>query len=161
MDWHECSPHGSSPRMRGKPSCLQCRAGPSRIIPAHAGQTALLNSSAVISPDHPRACGANLGMLSFLLAARGSSPRMRGKRVLGRDQVTAFRIIPAHAGQTRLFDGVPTSVPDHPRACGANGWIAFDIARIRGSSPRMRGKRHRRATRPRATRIIPAHAGQT
>ena len=33
-------PHGSSPRMRGKPAKLTQRARLSRIIPAHAGQTA-------------------------------------------------------------------------------------------------------------------------
>ena len=50
---------GSSPHMRGKLRHHRSHWSPTRIIPAHAGQTALLNSSAVISPDHPRTCGAN------------------------------------------------------------------------------------------------------
>ena len=32
-----------------------------RIIPAHAGQTALVLYSVTRSADHPRACGANQG----------------------------------------------------------------------------------------------------
>ncbi len=51
--------NGSSPHMRGKLVRRRIVCRPRRIIPAHAGQTALLNSSAVISPDHPRTCGAN------------------------------------------------------------------------------------------------------
>ena len=33
----------------------------------------------------------------------GSSPRMRGKRISDIRNVTAQRIIPAHAGQTQAF----------------------------------------------------------
>ena len=50
---------GSSPRMRGKPfRTIPGRAGV-RIIPAHAGQTCSTLSATSLTPDHPRACGAN------------------------------------------------------------------------------------------------------
>ena len=71
--------NGSSPRMRGK---LPAYANPQqmvRIIPAHAGQTPYPPTWSRYRSDHPRACGANLGKLSVILAHHGSSPRMRGK----------------------------------------------------------------------------------
>ena len=96
---------GSSPRMRGKrsPSCLA--------------------ASRPDSPDHPRACGANLGKIGSLFGSFGSSPRMRGKRRRAPCRWLAFRIIPAHAGQTLLISLSAVLWPDHPRACGANSPI--------------------------------------
>ncbi len=50
---------GSSPRMRGKHQNHAWRQPHTRIIPAHAGQTASLRRAPPLPPDHPRACGAN------------------------------------------------------------------------------------------------------
>ena len=50
---------GSSPRMRGKRVGGRARRCGRRIIPAHAGQTAVHISVRLPRPDHPRACGAN------------------------------------------------------------------------------------------------------
>ena len=72
---------GSSPRMRGKLICRFCRRCRMRIIPAHAGQTTRTTSCPARYPDHPRACGANLGKIGSLFGSFGSSPRMRGKPV--------------------------------------------------------------------------------
>ena len=93
---------GSSPRMRGKLPLLQHVLNGERIIPAHAGQTPAMPHRAGSSPDHPRACGANLKSRRESLGLTGSSPRMRGKlRRLGRT-MGHRRIIPAHAGQTHM-----------------------------------------------------------
>ena len=151
----------SSPRMRGKPHRVPEHDALVRIIPAHAGQTHACYHPDRDRTDHPRACGANTTpMLNTALRA-GSSPRMRGKRVVYRRSYGLERIIPAHAGQTTRPAGRPDSRPDHPRACGANAsegdMRGFDA----GSSPRMRGKRERQGTADRFCRIIPAHAGQT
>ena len=91
---------GSSPRMRGKLICRFCRRCRMRIIPAHAGQTTRTTSCPARYPDHPRACGANLGKIGSLFGSFGSSPRMRGKRRPRPCPRTPVRIIPAHAGQT-------------------------------------------------------------
>ena len=51
---------GSSPRVRGKhhqPAGVHARR---RIIPARAGQTWWATRLYVVTPDHPRACGANV-----------------------------------------------------------------------------------------------------
>ena len=94
---------GSSPRMRGKLICRFCRRCRMRIIPAHAGQTTRTTSCPARYPDHPRACGANLGKIGSLFGSFGSSPRMRGKRRPRPCPRTPVRIIPAHAGQTVRF----------------------------------------------------------
>ena len=152
---------GSSPRMRGKHDRYGHAVAQRRIIPAHAGQTALSSSSLVNATDHPRACGANGGLPMAFSWLTGSSPRMRGKRVEPVCDGAEVRIIPAHAGQTAPNRQDACPCPDHPRACGANRRYGRFSTRPVGSSPRMRGKRpvHHRVHAD--LRIIPAHAGQT
>ena len=133
--------HGSSPRMRGKPTDKFLIDIPVRIIPAHAGQT---TSGTSHSLTHP-----------------GSSPRMRGKHLVDNGDVNQERIIPAHAGQTNTLRQGRRRAPDHPRACGANSPTSPSTGRHNGSSPRMRGKQVPHDMPCRALRIIPAHAGQT
>ena len=92
---------GSSPRMRGAQSSgtLPCNGG--RIIPADAGSTA---DSATWHPscgDHPRGCGEHLNMAATYRVRRGSSPRMRGARLMWSYLYSALRIIPADAGSTQ------------------------------------------------------------
>ena len=131
---------GSSPRMRGKRCHILHGGWYMRIIPAHAGQTTRVRYGRQAASDHPRACGANPCLVNVVSDCAGSSPRMRGKPLLGKRRVGLHRIIPAHAGQTgnaNMPHGKPT---DHPRACGANygrtGISGYDY----GSSPRMQGK---------------------
>ena len=152
---------GSSPRMRGKRKAEVLSNALDRIIPAHAGQTARMASSAWLRPDHPRACGANPEHVGVVVAVHGSSPRMRGKRPLGLQGDAHHRIIPAHAGQTLLFISSLFLVSDHPRACGANRYRTLALKYDPGSSPRMRGKPTVCVLPTRTVRIIPAHAGQT
>ena len=86
---------------------------------------------------------------------------MRGKRRSLVSVFIAFRIIPAHAGQTRFSTARGSAPADHPRACGANGCGVLSVRSIGGSSPRMRGKLDGVLGFLRGERIIPAHAGQT
>ena len=147
--------------MRGKPFDGLCRCGGLRIIPAHAGQTTFLHTIALCFPDHPRACGANTFLISSLNCGNGSSPRMRGKHSNTVAEKHPIRIIPAHAGQTTVFDGLKSIDADHPRACGANGTLLISARPLGGSSPRMRGKPRGSGNAVHGRRIIPAHAGQT
>ena len=111
---------GSSPRMRGshrgKDKSL-VRAG---IIPAHAGLTRLQQSLRQFARDHPRACGAHLPALPFTTRLKGSSPRMRGSLHCLLSSKRGLRIIPAHAGLTRISSTITWPIRDHPRACGAH-----------------------------------------
>ena len=91
----------------------------------------------------------------------GSSPRVRGKRVIPFGFCGGGRIIPARAGQTNPRRPVHGQNPDHPRACGANWNYAPPSPRLNGSSPRVRGKPTQDGQYTAKTRIIPARAGQT
>ena len=86
---------------------------------------------------------------------------MRGKRRIVDTRHNRLRIIPAHAGQTKSKRVRAFSMPDHPRACGANSCDAASGRIVTGSSPRMRGKHGHLVRRNDRDRIIPAHAGQT
>ena len=153
--------NGSSPRMRGKLFDRNHITANTRIIPAHAGQTSVMESSSSPSADHPRACGANSWHCLHRPRPNGSSPRMRGKRIVENRVRKSRRIIPAHAGQTGTRATHSHAPSDHPRACGANFMVFFTNCSYSGSSPRMRGKLHRSHLRTDVPRIIPAHAGQT
>ena len=65
--------------MRGKQSAYELFPSPTRIIPAHAGQTTKAARDLAKTPDHPRACGANATGSPDYTEGDGSSPRMRGK----------------------------------------------------------------------------------
>ena len=153
--------NGSSPRMRGKLDGRGDFGCARRIIPAHAGQTHQDAENHVLPADHPRACGANDVNKRFMGNGPGSSPRMRGKHREEAGYRDKDRIIPAHAGQTRVRWSKYDQRPDHPRACGANKSAFGAQLSALGSSPRMRGKRLRGARAVWRSRIIPAHAGQT
>ena len=135
-----CDEFGSSPRVRGKLIHPTVHRQSRRIIPARAGQTCMVPKQGRIRSDHPRACGANVDVRGEIVAAYGSSPRVRGKH---RERVRLSKgrwIIPARAGQTCTLGAGWPRCPDHPRACGANSGVFTLSADISGSSPRVRGK---------------------
>ena len=73
---------GSSPRMRGTLNQILDWDDSERFIPAYAGNTA--GSTGVSSPMtvHPRVCGEHPVIERCRLNIAGSSPRMRGTRIL-------------------------------------------------------------------------------
>ena len=94
-------------------------------------------------------------------AARGSSPRVRGKRDQPVRHVPVPGLIPACAGKT---DGTATeSAPTraHPRVCGENDILAGDTRAATGSSPRVRGKQAGGLLCLGPFGLIPACAGKT
>ena len=125
--------------MRGARSLwCQPRAGV-RIIPADAGSTSTHWPSPTGCWDHPRGCGEHYGILIAGPADPGSSPRMRGARIVSRGENFWRRIIPADAGSTysRLF--ISFTITDHPRGCGEHRLQSLTETVTAGSSPRMRG----------------------
>ena len=154
-------PVGSSPHMRGKLPQRRFFAGRLRIIPAHAGQTFCVATCIIKISDHPRTCGANTPPSRSMPCAFGSSPHMRGKPPACFRQVWLLRIIPAHAGQTRVPYATGPLRGDHPRTCGANAVSCCGYQGMGGSSPHMRGKHVLSYDDHSLLRIIPAHAGQT
>ena len=132
---------GSSPHMRGTPPA---RSRPTR----NAG-------------DHPRTCGEHIYLLLLVLILMGSSPHMRGTLPGALERLQSFRIIPAHAGNTRHKLTRTSIFGDHPRTCGEHLARRWALRRLMGSSPHMRGTPPTRLVLPLAVGIIPAHAGNT
>ena len=132
---------GSSPRMRGTHQCGEHYESQLGIIPAHAGNTRKIFSSAGMRWDHPRACGEHLSVPIGAGGSWGSSPRMRGTHAAHLDVNFLGGIIPAHAGNT-----------SEDVVC--RFWDT-------GSSPRTRGTLRSLQIRNVLFGIIPAHAGNT
>ena len=86
---------GSSPRGRGKLSEVHHEVTPNRLIPARAGKTSGECSPAHQRWAHPRAGGENRSGKVTRKPVAGSSPRRRGKRGSGLDNLHGVRLIPA------------------------------------------------------------------
>jgi len=91
----------------------------------------------------------------------GSSPRMRGTRLITLMLATTRGIIPAYAGNTFRHSGSCSGSGDHPRVCGEHIENPKITPRLMGSSPRMRGTQERQRPRRERRGIIPAYAGNT
>ena len=162
--WTTCprtSTTGSSPRVRGKLPRPNRRVHSHGLIPACAGKTMMGGDGAREESAHPRVCGENRPALRLRGSARGSSPRVRGKRDVQALRKPLAGLIPACAGKTWPAAGPRSSTRAHPRVCGENGGDPDNLYTGDGSSPRVRGK-------PRAVRhhagqrgLIPACAGKT
>ena len=97
---------GSSPRMRGTQAMTLPAVSGAGIIPAHAGNTPARHQSKGGKRDHPRACGEHRLLVPSCIALRGSSPRMRGTPSPSRRPQSPPGIIPAHAGNTSVINGI-------------------------------------------------------
>ena len=133
----------------------------SGIIPARAGFTTNFKPDSGGVTDHPRACGVYILTIRSPKEPRGSSPRVRGLRVLGRLRGCGGRIIPARAGFTASLYAEVYAQPDHPRACGVYLAVRASTSLMPGSSPRVRGLRQKPQKINPKPRIIPARAGFT
>ena len=112
-------------------------------------------------PAHPRVCGENPRWLCAPTKRRGSSPRVRGKLSDASEDRPISRLIPACAGKTRTSSARSRVVSAHPRVCGENFVKAVWIFWVKGSSPRVRGKRKHSDRISAARGLIPACAGKT
>ena len=106
-------------------------------------------------------CGEHSSASVSLPHHRGSSPRVRGTRLLEKEAVVAARIIPACAGNTRHSLFFLAHTRDHPRVCGEHRHSLVRVARQPGSSPRVRGTLLYHESNSHVNRIIPACAGNT
>ena len=152
---------GSSPRMRGTGDLRDYDYAAKRFIPAHAGNRSCPGRTVAPPPVHPRACGEQACSIDQPLAARGSSPRMRGTVRENDDPAVLRRFIPAHAGNSRSEGSRMRRCAVHPRACGEQQPPVEKAALDAGSSPRMRGTDLSQLAFHRLTRFIPAHAGNS
>ena len=91
----------------------------------------------------------------------GSSPLARGTRELLYFSAHVLGLIPARAGNTRLWVASGTTKGAHPRSRGEHQSERHPRHRHRGSSPLARGTRLRMARRFVRAGLIPARAGNT
>ena len=152
---------GSSPLTRGKRRVLSVWSVFQRLIPAHAGKTALMPWRTASVSAHPRSRGENARVREAGASASGSSPLTRGKRQGARARRGVHRLIPAHAGKTGGVWLGCGAYAAHPRSRGENRMACHSGQSGVGSSPLTRGKPIRKATRSALRRLIPAHAGKT
>ena len=159
------SPLSCAPRLiparAGKTQCSPRAAAAAWLIPARAGKTRTRATSPTAPWAHPRACGENSTNHPRPRSSRGSSPRVRGKRLVeffGRDLA---RLIPARAGKTPPRPRPPLQPPAHPRTCGENSARSVHRSLASGSSPRVRGKLGEVLPPIARVRLIPARAGKT
>ena len=152
---------GSSPRMRGTPVPSFFHALLSGIIPAYAGNTCHCARRRCRCRDHPRVCGEHGTLALVDDVAVGSSPRMRGTRLVPSHRNCCRGIIPAYAGNTGAFEAVIALLRDHPRVCGEHSTTSRSAATGTGSSPRMRGTLTLVSGCVIGAGIIPAYAGNT
>ncbi len=152
---------GSSPRMRGTPGFRIQSSLERRFIPAYAGNTTGEIEGAFPVPVHPRVCGEHIigGIIHVLRT--GSSPRMRGTRLLYLLAHKQRRFIPAYAGNTGISINQCGGTTVHPRVCGEHSPLSALAKKHTGSSPRMRGTHTTALVTSLLHRFIPAYAGNT
>ena len=132
---------GSSPLTRGKLPPGQDQAVVDRLIPAHAGKTAILARTQLRRRAHPRSRGENGVCKAVDSRGGGSSPLTRGKHFSNLSVNCWLGLIPAHAGKTIFVEITPQTG--------------------RGSSPLTRGKPLHGLHGSGPQGLIPAHAGKT
>ena len=152
---------GSSPLTRGKRGIASTLSGAMGLIPAHAGKTPGPVEWYTRAWAHPRSRGENTSMSAIVSKSPGSSPLTRGKPPLGAPVGRARRLIPAHAGKTRIARKTRVIARAHPRSRGENCRAPSRWKLLKGSSPLTRGKPPPKRPQRRCRGLIPAHAGKT
>ena len=156
------SSDGSSPLARGLRGLTRNPAVQSRIIPARAGFTSLLELDTIAHEDHPRSRGVYFRRLRGRVSGGGSSPLARGLLI---EIISGEKPALDHPRSRGVyyfvcFESVRGPV-DHPRSRGV--YVIFLSAGpvSTGSSPLARGLPFQRVPRGDDYGIIPARAGFT
>ena len=151
---------GTSPRVRGKRGKRTISTPGDRYIPARAGEACDSVRYGISRRVHPRACGGSAMLAAAAAGAYGTSPRVRGKLPRHRDRRKTAGYIPARAGEALGDVPKPRQFQVHPRACGGSGQSRHRRRPDQGTSPRVRGKPRRRASKRSRRWYIPARAGE-
>ena len=132
---------GSSPRVRGTLSIDSGDRFSCRFIPACAGNAHGRSDIASATTVHPRVCGERRTNNALASSLAGSSPRVRGTRLLSQSCRDHGRFIPACAGNAKTRQHRPHRLKVHPRVCGERRAVPLADFHSSGSSPRVRGTR--------------------
>ena len=94
------------------------RPTPGGLIPACAGSTVDCEKEVAGVGAHPRLCGEHFCALIPLAGLWGSSPPVRGARLLDFFDLAGEGLIPACAGSTLFRGSMMSPSGAHPRLCG-------------------------------------------
>ena len=130
---------GSSPRGRGTHVASDHTGLDFRFIPAWAGNTSPISGDCYRPPVHPRVGGEHFPGECYPVAHDGSSPRGRGTLAIKYSGKSAYRFIPAWAGNTPASRLIISSSTVHPRVGGEHQRLSPQDIVDNGSSPRGRG----------------------
>ncbi len=131
---------GSSPRVRSRRGQRRHHHPQPGIISACAEQTGRSDRRRPSGSDHLRVCGADYSPRSSHCFRKGSSPRVRSRRVHQWAASAGERIISACAEQTFSRWGIVLYYRDHLRVCGADQLNRAVHEADVGSSPRVRSR---------------------
>ncbi len=131
------------------------------ITPACAGKTSVFIWRLDIAQDHPRVCGKDFAVITFIAGLVGSPPRVRERLVGYLISAECPRITPACAGKTFSFLVTMLLIRDHPRVCGKDNIRSLPDLVKEGSPPRVRERRIGNFLIISSPGITPACAGKT
>ena len=152
---------GPSPRGRGRHKGPIIDRDLDGTIPAWAGETRDVRSWWLMDGDHPRVGGGDSAKRSFLMANVGPSPRGRGRLAREAYLRNIDGTIPAWAGETSPIVLDRGLAGDHPRVGGGDIDGLSYMERVKGPSPRGRGRHDVRCSEGDRAGTIPAWAGET
>ena len=152
---------GSSPHARGTRIRDMQVGGLTGIIPACAGNTGVERIDATVERDHPRMRGEHQPDVAPVVHEQGSSPHARGTHRHTLKPQRFRGIIPACAGNTRVYPMVSRGSRDHPRMRGEHLVCSRHCTIRTGSSPHARGTPGMSEGDSSTLGIIPACAGNT
>ena len=109
---------GLSPRVRGNRRRCKCRHGPTRSIPACAGEPTGAHDAATYLRVYPRVCGGTRNRRRDIRHGLGLSPRVRGNPMGYLGNLRSQRSIPACAGEPRGWQTRLLLLRVYPRVCG-------------------------------------------
>ena len=152
---------GSSPPVRGARVAAPSNAAMIGLIPARAGSTTSIRPRSIRTRAHPRPCGEHDWQTDSAVITLGSSPPVRGAQTDRRRPNPRRGLIPARAGSTPCTAPAVPERRAHPRPCGEHGARSHGSVILWGSSPPVRGARHRLPHPDGGVGLIPARAGST
>ena len=110
---------------------------------------------------HPHGCGENAKGEWALTVDQGPSPRVWGKRVVGRELLQPCRSIPTGVGKTFGTASGKRGTAVHPHGCGENSNTSQSPSAQAGPSPRVWGKHMEAYGEATTFRSIPTGVGKT
>ena len=154
------SPYRNIPACAGKAlgeSCLKLSEG---NIPACAGKAVAQLFWRVVPWKHPRVRGEGKPPTRWKAAFLETSPRARGRPIVGSDGTQGHRNIPACAGKAAVRLRNPPSLWKHPRVRGEGNNNTEETKMSLETSPRARGRHSEEPESLDSLRNIPACAGK-